>query len=171
MSLARATGEFGDLININTRRVQPGNPHPDVSPPWTYLPHDLSIVFEILGDLPPVAVASSACEDGIILAILGDHPWVDIECSVMAPRKSREVTVRFKHGTLSMTDPLSSTLRCQLHDGLVCDLPVPGELPLLAELRAFVAYLHGGEKPRSTAADGVRVVKAVQGILDLAHRS
>lgn len=169
MSLARATGEFGDLLSLSTRRIQPGNPHPDVSPPWTYLPHDLSIVLEVLGTIPSVTEASSAYEDEIVLAHLGDSPSVDIECSVRAPRKYREITACFEYGVLSMTDPLASTLQLKLPDGVVCDLPVPGEMPLLAELRAFVGYLRGGPAPRSTAADGVRVVQAVEDILSLAH--
>ena len=171
MSLARATGEFGKLINLDTRRIQPENPHPDVAPAWTYLPHDLSIVLEILGSLPPATVATSSYDGEIVLAVLGDNPWVDIECSVRASRKYREVTARFEYGVLSMTDPLASTLKLQLLDGLVCELKVPGEMPLLAELRAFTGYLRGGDAPRSSAADGARVVRVVQDILSLAGTS
>ena len=36
--------------------------------------------------------------------------------------------------------------------------PTPGEWPLLAELRAFVAYLGGGPPPRSSAAEGALMV-------------
>jgi len=171
MSLARATGEFGKLINLDTRRVQPENPHPDVAPAWTYLPHDLSIALEVLGHLPPVTVATSSYEGEIVLAVLGDNPWVDIECSVRAPKKYREVTARFEHGVLSMNDPLAPTLKLRLNDGLVCELKVPGEMPLLAELRAFIGYLQGGDAPRSTAADGVLAVRTIQDILSLAGTS
>lgn len=171
MSLARATGEFGQLINLNSRRVQPENPHPDVLPAWTYLPHDLSIALEILGNIPPVAAATSSYEGELVLASLGDNPRVNIECSVRAPRKYREVTARFEHGVLSMVDPLSPVLKLQLPDGPVCELKVPGEMPLLAELRAFISYLRGGDVPRTSAADGVHAVRTIQDILALAGTS
>jgi predicted dehydrogenase len=171
MALARETGEFGALVGLHARRIQPGNPHPDVSPPWTYLPHDLSIVLEVLGNLPAVTRAVSDHGDETVFAFLGERPWVEIECSTRALWKSREVDAHFERGVLSMIDPLASTLRLQPNDGPARDLPVPGEMPLLAELRAFVGHLRGGPAPRSTAADGVRVVRSIQDVLSLAHAS
>jgi predicted dehydrogenase len=171
MAIARETGEFGVLVGLRARRIQPGNPHPDVSPLWTYLPHDLSIALEVLGNLPPVTRAVSDHGDETVFAFLGDRPWVEIECSTRALWKSREVDAHFERGVLSMTDPLAPTLRLQLHDGPAQDIPVPGEMPLLAELRAFVRHLRGGPAPRSTATDGVRVVRAIQDVLSLAHAS
>ena len=77
--------------------------------------------------------------------------------------------MHFERGLLSMTDPLAPTLRLQPHEGSAQNLPIPGEMPLLAELRAFVGYLRGGPAPRSTAFDGVRVVRAIQDILTIAY--
>lgn len=171
MSLARATGEFGKLINLDIKRVQPENSHPDVAPAWTYLPHDLSIALEVLGDLPPVRAATSSCGGEIVLAILGGNPSVDIECSVRAPTKYREVTARFEHGTLFMTDPLALTLQFQPIGELSRSLPIPGEMPLLVELQTFIGYLRGGDAPRASAADGVRAVRTIQDILSLASAS
>lgn len=169
MAQARQTGEFGALVGLHARRVQSGNPHLDVSPPWTYLPHDLSIALEVLGDLPHVTRAVSDHGDETVFALLGAHPWTAIECSTRALRKSREVTAHFERGILSMTDPLAPTITLLPHDGFSRDLPVPGEMPLLAELRAFIGHIRGGPAPRSTAADGVRIVRAIQDILSFAH--
>ena len=44
-----------------------------------------------------------------------------------------------------------------------------GELPLLAELRAFVGHLSGGPAPRSSAEEGLRVVEAIAGLRRLAR--
>jgi hypothetical protein len=44
----------------------------------------------------------------------------------------------------------------------------PGELPLLAELRAFVGFVNGGPPPRSSAAEGAAVVKAIVRLRELA---
>jgi predicted dehydrogenase len=44
----------------------------------------------------------------------------------------------------------------------------PGELPLLAELRAFVAHLAGGPAPRTSVTDGAAIVAAVEELRRLA---
>jgi predicted dehydrogenase len=46
-----------------------------------------------------------------------------------------------------------------------------GELPLLAELRAFVEHLEGGPPPLSSAADAVAIVAAVEEMIALARAS
>ena len=46
--------------------------------------------------------------------------------------------------------------------------PIPREMPLLAELRAFVEHLGGGPPPRSSAADAVTIVERVAATIDLA---
>jgi predicted dehydrogenase len=47
-------------------------------------------------------------------------------------------------------------------------IATPGELPLLAELRAFVAHLEGGPAPRSSAAEGAAIVGAIAELRTLA---
>jgi hypothetical protein len=48
---------------------------------------------------------------------------------------------------------------------------VEGELPLLAELRAFVEHLGGGPPPKSSAAEGAAVVRTIATLRELARRS
>lgn len=47
---------------------------------------------------------------------------------------------------------------------------VKGELPLLAELRAFVEHTQGGPPPLSPAADAIAVVEAIDALVTLARR-
>jgi hypothetical protein len=47
-------------------------------------------------------------------------------------------------------------------------IPAPGELPLLAELRAFLGHLDGGPGPRTAAADGAQIVAALAKLRELA---
>jgi len=47
-------------------------------------------------------------------------------------------------------------------------IETPGELPLLAELRAFVEHLEGGPPPRSSAAEGAAIVTAIAALRALA---
>jgi hypothetical protein len=46
-------------------------------------------------------------------------------------------------------------------------IETPGELPLLAELRAFVGHI-GGPAPRSSAAEGAAIVSAIAELRALA---
>jgi predicted dehydrogenase len=43
-----------------------------------------------------------------------------------------------------------------------------GELPLLAELRAFVEHVNGGPAPKSSAAEGALIVRRIEQALELA---
>jgi hypothetical protein len=42
------------------------------------------------------------------------------------------------------------------------------ELPLLRELRAFVEHLDGGPPPRSSAAEGVEIVRRIAELRSMA---
>ena len=41
-------------------------------------------------------------------------------------------------------------------------METPGELPLLAELRAFVEHLGGGPPPKSSAREGAEIVAVIE---------
>jgi hypothetical protein len=47
-------------------------------------------------------------------------------------------------------------------------LPIGTEMPLLAELRAFLHHLQGGPAPRSSAAEGLSVVETIAALRALA---
>lgn len=169
---ARATGEFGPLLGLRTSRFDSENRHPDVSPAWTYMPHELAIVLEVMGYVPHVMQAYSASGDATVLATLGHgRPWALLECSTTASQKARSLTAFFERAVLSMTDPLAPSIFCQEHGKPPCQLDAMGEMPLLAELRAFVGYLEGGLRPLSPASDGITIVRKIEEILDLAHAS
>ena len=46
--------------------------------------------------------------------------------------------------------------------------PISTELPLLGELRAFVEHVEGGPPPRSSAAEGAKVVAVIAELRALA---
>jgi hypothetical protein len=64
-----------------------------------------------------------------------------------------------------MTDPLDEFLRLDSVPTRPMLIPIPGEMPLLLELKAFVEFLGGGEPPKSSCADGLRVVQSIEEIL------
>ncbi|TNM36292.1 Gfo/Idh/MocA family oxidoreductase [Nocardioides albidus] len=174
--LAR-TGAFGPLRSITSHRLGWGNPHRDVDAVWILLPHDLSIATEILGRLPEPRFAAAADPSGDgLLAVLRDDdgPLVTCEVSATHPVNRRTVVVVGEHGSGQLADSWDDRiLLAGTVDGVEItpetrERAVGAELPLAAELRAFLAHLAGGPPPRSSAADGLAVVRAIAALRTMA---
>lgn len=172
MARMARSGELGELEGISLRRVSTGNPHPDVNTVWTHAPHDLSIVLEVLGRLPEVAHARGERAGGELRgvhAVLGDSPWAAIEVSDCAPDHRRECRVVGSEAAVILDGGWSEQVTVRRFDGSEDQrVETPGELPLLAELRAFVNHVSGGPPPKSKAADGALIVRRVQEIIEAA---
>jgi predicted dehydrogenase len=173
LELARlaAGGEIGELQSITLRRVSTRNPHPDVSTIWTHMPHDLSIALEILGEIPPVVHAEGEVVGGRLIgarATLGDDPWVAIEVSDGASAHEREVRVVGSEALAILAGGWSEEVIVRRFDGQDDELiAAKGELPLLAELRAFVEHVKGGPPPKSSAAEGALIVRRIEETLEM----
>ncbi|MBJ7354278.1 MAG: Gfo/Idh/MocA family oxidoreductase [Thermoleophilaceae bacterium] len=172
LGLARLAqnGELGAIQSISLRRVSTGNPHPDVNTIWTHMPHDLSIALEILGEIPPVTQAVGEFVNGKIVgtrAILGESPWVAIEVSDGAPEHHRELRVVGSTGVAILAGGWSEEVIVRRFDGADDQvIAAKGELPLLAELRAFIEHVQGGPPPKSSAADGALIVRRIEETLE-----
>jgi predicted dehydrogenase len=166
------SGELGELQSISLRRVSTGNPHPDVNTLWTHMPHDLSITLEILGEIPPVTHAASEVVDGRVVgarATLGTDPWVAIEISDGAAEHHREIRVVGSAAIAILAGGWSEEVIVRRFDGTGDQvIPAKGELPLIAELRAFVEHINGGPAPKSSAAEGALIVGRIEETLELA---
>jgi predicted dehydrogenase len=165
--MARAE-ELGPVRAIHSRRVTDAHRYgDDQDTVWCHAPHDLSIVLEVLGALPPAHAAVEewmAGERVSMVAMLGGPPWVTLEVSCVAPAHRRELRVVFEEGAATLDGGWSEELRIvrSPHQGHEVEVrPTPGELPLLAELRAFIAHARGGLAPRSSVADGVAIVRCI----------
>jgi predicted dehydrogenase len=169
--LARS-GAFGAVRAIRSYRLGWGNPHQDVDAIWILLPHDLSIVAEILGHLPAPrqAVAPSGVEAGSDLwCLLQDEGGPEVTCEVSAlhPVNRRSVVVIGETGSGQLADSYDDRI---VLAGRVDGVEVSGEsrfvhvgdeLPLERELRAFLDHLRGGPPPRSSAREGLATVRAI----------
>lgn len=177
--LAR-TGAFGPIRSVTSHRLGWGNPHQDVDAVWILLPHDLSIAVEILGTLPEprYAAAPDAAGSGL-LAVLrdADGPLVTCEVSAAHPVNRRTVVVVGEHGSGQLADSWDDRiLLAGTVDGVEItpdnrERAVGAELPLEAELRAFLEHLAGGPPPRSSAADALSVVRAIATLRTMAGLS
>lgn len=172
------TQELGAVKGIRTTRLQWQNPHRDVDVTWILAPHDLSIALEILGSIPQPHSAIAQQVDGTVtglVGILGNDPWAIVEIGKHYPEYRREVQLHCDRGVAVLKDGYSQFVevtRIDNSDTVKAPepelRPISGELPLLKELRAFVSYLEGGSPPRSSASEGVAVVRAIAQLRELA---
>ncbi len=176
LKLAELTrgGELGDVLAVNSWRLGWGNPHPDVDAAWILAPHDLSIALEILGHLPPVRQAH-----GLRAGELGESLWallrgadggpsVTFEVSASHPVNRRSVLVIGTAGAAQFGDSYDEVVHLSRPGKGPQDLPVRTEMPLLAELRAFVEHLQGGPPPKSSVQDAALIVSRIAELRELA---
>jgi len=172
------SGELGPVEGLHTIRVGWGNPHTDVDGIWILLPHDLSIALEILGALPPARCAvadGQSAEPSQLHAHLGVDPWAVIEVSTRRLQRQREVCLYCRDGMAILPDAYARDIQIvrgrpdlNTNPPPAEDRPIPTEMPLLLELRAFVEHTRGGPPPKSSLADGVRIVHVIADLRALA---
>ncbi|MGK2878644.1 MAG: Gfo/Idh/MocA family protein [Solirubrobacterales bacterium] len=174
LELARLaqSGELGEIQSISLRRVSTGNRHPDVNTLWTHMPHDLAITLEILGEVPPLTHAAGEFVDGSLIGVrvaLGTDPWVGIEVSDGASAHHREARVVGSRGVAILAGGWSEEVIVRRFDDREDQIiAAKGELPLLAELRAFIGHVRGGPAPKSSAAEGALNVRRIEETLAMA---
>jgi predicted dehydrogenase len=174
-----ASGELGRLQTINCLRLGWGQAHVDVDAVWVLLPHDLSIVLHLLGELPP---ARSACAEWAGADLVGLRGWLEgeqvsarLHVSARWPQRQRSIILAFEHGIASLLDPMADHLLLQwgrgadrLHPEREERRGFDMEPPLYRELRVFVEHLRGGPPPWTSALEGARVVERLEDLRRLA---
>jgi predicted dehydrogenase len=173
-----ASHELGPVVGLRTFRLGWGNPHETSDSVWVLAPHDLSIALEVLGQVPSArsAVAEWAGGDLVgLVGICGDAPWHVLEISSRRRTNRRAVQLLCRDGIAELDDSHSTHVcvtRTPGGRGMAAPeielREVPGEMPLLAELRVFVEHLAGGPPPRSAAAEGAAVVRVLTDLRQLA---
>jgi len=172
------TGTFGKLRTIYCRRVQWGQSQLDVNPIWTLLPHDLSIVDHLLGELPTPQWAYAEHKDKgwplcLHAQLKGGDTTVLIDVSSIVPTKERKLLLSLEKGSLVMDDPLADHLQFKAADSTndtpITKIPVPTDMPLLLELRAFIQYLRGGPAPMTDGTRAARSVALIEQLIELSE--
>ena len=101
----------------------------------------------------------------------GDGWWHTVEVSSRSATRKRSVELFCDEGVAVLADGWDEHVTVYRHgaDGIGEErIETPGELPLLAELRAFVEHLRGGPAPRSSSAEGAAVVSTIAKLRALA---
>jgi len=166
-----ASGSLGRARGLRTIRVQPDNRHAEDAT-WVLAPHDLAIALEILGEVPR-PVAAAGVRDGEKLVTLHailetDRGWQVIEVSERAARIERRVELHCDDGLAALEGAWDEHVAVHTPDGRTERIETPGELPLLAELRAFVEHVAGSGPPKSSVDEGAAVVRAIDAMRSLA---
>jgi predicted dehydrogenase len=162
-------GRLGDVVGLRTVRVGWGMAHADADTAWHLAPHDLAIALEVLGELPQPEQAVAQVSGGRVLALHGllsaGAVWHALEVSERAPVTTRRIELHCGDGMAVLGGGWDEHVSVYRANGgsepSEERIDASGELPLLAELRAFVEHLGGGPAPRSSAAEGAAVVEAI----------
>lgn len=165
------SGDLGEILAIRSYRLGWGNSHPDADAAWILMPHDLSIVLEILGHLPAARAAwtptpGRASSDIIAEFDDGGAPQVTIEVATSHPVILRSVVVVGSRRSAQLGGAYDD--RITIADGVPdrergapYEKTVTNEMPLLRELEAFLAHLRGGPPPRSSAGEALMIVERI----------
>lgn len=188
-------GELGDLLFIDSVRINLGLVQHDVNVVWDLAPHDLSIVDHLLGRLPHSVSAFGAAhagrgqEDVAYLNLdFGGGLIANFHVNWLSPVKLRYTMLGGSRRSLVYND-LETTEKIKVYDrgvdvrgddpdgrrerlidyrtGDVWSPHVSREEPLASVAAQFVECLTTGGRPPSDGQAGLRVVR----ILDAAQRS
>lgn len=165
-----AEARFGPADWLRLTRANWTSPRTDVDSVWTMLPHDVSILLELLGELPPprsaVAEWHGDTPTGIV-ALLGDRPSAVIETSTRHELKRREVRLHCREAVVVLRGTSPDAL--EIYRGVAPGIPAPSpeRLPidtkpaLVHELETFLNHLRGGPAPKSNMTDALKITGTV----------
>jgi predicted dehydrogenase len=180
LELARiaACHELGAVVGLRTTRLSWGNPHRPTDDIWILAPHDLALALEILGHIPqPRSARAYRMSSGAagLVAHLGESPWMALDVGGASAERRRRVELLGEHGVAWLDGGDADHLGVARDDAVGTDdwerRPIPGELPLLSELRDFVAHVRGGPPPRSSAREGASIVECIATLRRMARLS
>jgi predicted dehydrogenase len=161
-------------VGLRTMRVGFGHSHPDTDCIWTLLPHDVVIAREIFGrSLPPVAAVADCAGTDIMgltaMSAAAGGPWHIAEVGMRSPERRRTVTLLCRDGVATLEDAYADHLVIMANPARddaeskprIARRALKVEMPLLAELSAFVGFLNGGPPPKSPAEEAAETVATI----------
>lgn len=170
---------FGALRGLASKRLSRSNPHRDADAVWVLLPHDISIIHEILGFIPEPQAALSQVYAGnfeSMHAQLGKSPWCTIDVSARSTHQERRIELRYDQHICVLNDGYAKEIEIYHWDPVeqkiapeIEKVPFKDEMPLFTELQAFVRYVAGtAPAPKSSLEDSVKHVQTIADLMKLA---
>ena len=183
------SGELGEIYFISTSRVNLGLHQPDVSVAWDLGPHDFSILYYWLREVPEYVAALSR---GYIVSQTPDVAFIHlefpsgvlahVELSWLAPSKLRRTAivgsrkmavyddtnsepVRVFNSSVIAPDPGSfGEYQLSYRTGDIVSPYLSPSEPLLLEMADFCAAIRYGITPQSSAEVGLIVVEIIEAV-------
>jgi predicted dehydrogenase len=183
------SGELGEICYISASRLNLGRVQNDVNVLWDLMPHDASIILELLGKSPvSVSCSGLAYLDPKIHEVcnltlrFADNCIGIVHVSWLDPNKRRLLTV-VGSKKMAVFDDVSPLEKIRIYDTGVEPTPSPttyGEFlysyrygdilsprikevePLGLEARSFIDAIVKGTTPKTDGWNGLRVVEVVE---------
>jgi predicted dehydrogenase len=158
-----AKKELGNIRALTTKRYGREISTGPVDCIWDLAPHELSIVFTLLGHIPEIKYKNIDMLNNKPIgftACFGDTPTVSCEVIKGCQFKSREVRILFSEALAIWNDKEEDSISIftlqdleQINKSAGNIIKVPKADPLKLELQAFLAFLDGGSEPMSNLDD------------------
>ena len=172
--------EFGPVIGLRTFRMGWENHHKDVNAIWILAPHDMSIALHIFGEVPrvldawPDPTVSGAEGVAARAETAAGIPFV-LEVSSGKPNKHRSIVLACRDAVCELDDTQYDRIvirrRGTLQSGEFEERRVASDMPLKAELAAFLSHVDGGPPPFTSLDEETAVIEAIVRIQQLAFGS
>lgn len=181
-----AGGELGSLRHIRTVRAGQGRFYPGTDVIWDLLPHDLSLLRDLMGALPDaaesqlqsVAVVSELADVASLQMSYCGGPVVNCLVSRVAPQRERRMLVQGSLASVLWDENEDWSRRLCVATNPSPDNPtttprfiplVPAQ-PLEAQLRHFLDSIRNKTVPRGTVTGGYDVLRFIHALDPIAAK-
>ncbi len=182
-------GEIGDILSINSKRLNLGLFQKDTNVIWDLAPHDLSIIHFLLNTPNTTALNVHAINNihpvyedtaniNIVYNYAGKKVTTSIELSWLYPEKTRKMTIVGTKGMIiyDETEPVHKVKlfnkRVELkeednglfsyeyqNDDTGINLILDKREPLMVEILHFIECINNSKKSDSNGYEGLKIVK------------
>jgi UDP-N-acetylglucosamine 3-dehydrogenase len=174
-TLKASLSAIGTIGRIEGCEAHDGPVRPDYSTLWDSMPHDLSMMIDLLG--MPISVQAEGnartrpdtklYDDARMELTFSNGATGTVESNWLSKEKVRIFTVIGEQGRITIDDTLPKDKVTMTDEAGTRALPYTDERPLTRELQAFVSVIRTKEVHRSRATDGRNTVV----ILEAAEQS
>jgi len=182
-------GDIGEILYINSRRLNLGLFQKDINVAWDLAPHDLSIILYIMRDQPVAVNCQGKChvnsniEDVTSMTLdFSNGSFAVILNSWLDPNKIREMVIVGSKRMIVYDDtqPLEKVkiydkrvetpphydtfaeFQYSYHYGDIYSPYIKHEEPLKLETQHFLDCIRTGDTPQSSGIDGLQVVQILE---------
>lgn len=175
-------GLIGDVQFLHSHRTNLGRIYPYESTLWDLLPHDLSMILDIMQELPQRVLATEQVylyegmgDVATIELVFSNNRHAHIHESRLSPRKEQRLIVGGDKGMLTFDDTqewqhkvahnpsyvLPTAPIPQIHQKEEQHFPLPPAEPLRLELEHFINVITGTETLKTSAQSALDILKVI----------